>query len=166
MTKIYTGVGSRQCPDDILTQITSIAEAFAKAGWTLRSGGADGCDCFFELGADKVNGKKEIYLPWRNFNDNKSSLYAPIKEAFDFAAALHPAWHLCSYGAKKLHARNIHQVIGLDLKTPSDILICWTKDGKEVGGTRTAIVLAKKYSIPIINLAVDMFDFDKYLADY
>jgi len=49
---------------------------------------------------------------------------------------------MCSDYAKKLHGRNVKQVLGDDLKTPSDFLLCWTKEGKDVGGTRTAIVLA------------------------
>lgn len=54
-------------------------------------------------------------------------------------------------GAKKLQARNSHQVLGLDLNTPSDFIICWTKGGKGIGGTGQALRIAKAYNIPIFD---------------
>jgi hypothetical protein len=49
-------------------------------------------------------------------------------------------------------ARNAMQVLGPDLKTPSKFVICWTLEGKEIGGTSQAIRIAKDFSIPIYNL--------------
>ena len=43
--------------------------AFCMQG-TLRSGGADGADLAFEIGA----ANKEIYLPSKDFNNNSSDL--------------------------------------------------------------------------------------------
>lgn len=52
--------------------------------------------------------------------------------------------------AYQAHARNAHQVMGQDCRTPAAFLVCWTPDGAEdaasshsveaTGGTRTAIV--------------------------
>jgi len=50
-----------------------------------------------------------------------------------------------------LQARNSHQVLGLDLNTPSDFVICWTKNGKDQGGTFQTIRIARSYDIPIFN---------------
>ena len=109
-----------------------------------------GADLAFEKGAKN----KEIYLPWKGFNENESPLYNTSKEAFNIAEKLHPNWPACRQGAKKLHARNIHQVLGKDLKTPSAFLVCWTPKAELVGGTRTALVLAQENDIPIFNLAL------------
>ena len=65
------------------------------------------------------------------------------------AAEFHPAWDRCSRGARALHARNCHQVLGWDLKTPSEFILCWTKDGKASGGTGQAMRIAKAFNIPI-----------------
>lgn len=135
-----------------------IGKYLAQHHWTLRSGGADGADFAFEIGCDEGSGTKEIYLPWKGFNNSTSSLYSPMQAAFDLAATIHPVWNKLTIGAKKLHARNCHQVLGLNLDTPSSLLICWTKDGKEVGGTATAIKLAKQYNVRVINLAIENFD--------
>ena len=90
-------------------------------------------------------------------------LYAgPSSDAFILASTIHPAWNRLSYGAKKLHARNCHQVLGPALNDPVALLICWTLNGKESGGTATAIKLAKQYKIRVINLAVEEFDFIQF----
>ncbi len=144
----YTGIGSRETPTNVLAQMTYLAKLLAEYRYTLRSGGADGADTAFENGSTL----KEIYLPWPKFNDNKSHLFSPTQEAFEIAKTIHPVWDKLSIGAQKLHARNIHQVLGKDLKTPSEFLVCWTKNGKESGGTATAIKLTKLHNIPVYNL--------------
>lgn len=147
---IYTGVGSRETPQDIYTLMSKIAQKLSEMDYTLRSGGADGADLAFESGA----GKKEIYIPWKGFNDSPSNFYNIPEEAFEVAAKIHPAWDKLGQGAKKLHARNILQVLGQNLDKPSKFLVCWTSNGKDTGGTRTAIVLAREYNVPVINLAI------------
>lgn len=154
MTRWYTGVGSRDTPVPILELMAKIGLALAVEGYTLRSGGADGADTAFEYGAMSGGNRGDIYLPWRRFNDNPSMAYGiQNAAATKIAARIHPAWFACSRGARALHTRNVYQVLSYDLKTPSDFLVCWTKDGKDVGGTRTAIVLAREWSIPVWNLA-------------
>ena len=124
----------------------------AKQGYILRSGGANGSDNAFEIGCDRVNGKKEIYLPWKNFNGNKSNLiFDDDIEAINIAKKYHPAYNGLSQGAKRLIARNGYQVLGKDLKTPSKYIICYT-DG--TGGTSQALRIAEdiQINIPIFNL--------------
>lgn len=141
MSKFYTGVGSRSTPPHILEIMTNLAEKLALEGWILRSGGALGADSAFEFGTARVNGPKEIYLA---SDANKTAL--------EMASTIHPAWHRCSDYVRKLHARNCFQVLGRDLRTPSLFLVCWTLGGADIGGTRTAIVLARNHNIEVINL--------------
>lgn len=155
---VYTGVGSREIPKSVIGRIHIISRFLAGKGWTLRSGGADGADTAFEVGCDEGHGNKEIYLPWKGFNKSTSPLYTIPKEAFEIAATIHPNYTLLSVGAKRLHARNVLQVLGQDLSSPSDLVVCWTLDGKKSGGTRTAIVLAEYHKIPVINLATQQFE--------
>jgi hypothetical protein len=159
--KKYAGVGSRSTTPEILDEMYKIAIHLANNGWLLRSGGADGADLAFERGCDFVNGQKEIFLPWAGFNGSKSNLYTPSKQAIELAATIHPAWQYLKQGAKKLHARNVHQVLGSELDEPVDLIIAYTKDGKLIGGTATALRLGIKYGIQIINLATDKFDYEQ-----
>lgn len=148
----YTGVGSRETPNDVMKVMYKFAQKMALHGAVLRSGGADGADTAFEWGCDKMQGKKEIYLPWQGFNGRSSQFIKPNEEAMHLASEIHPAWDRLSSGARKLHARNMHQVLGMNLETPSAFLVCWTAGGKPIGGTRSAIVLAHQVGIPVFNL--------------
>jgi hypothetical protein len=153
MVDYYCGIGSRQTPKDILHWMYRIALRLSKTGYVLRSGGADGADSAFEMGAER----KEIYLPWKGFNSNKSPLYTPSVEAHLMAEQFHPAWNKCSQGAKKLHARNCHQVLGRDLRTPSKFLVCYHNDS---GGTLQTVRIARNKLVLVYNLR-DQWDVER-----
>lgn len=128
-----------------------VASELERLGYTLRSGGASGADQYFESGiSDPANA--EIYLPWRDFNGHPSQLCFPSDDARRMAEKHHPAWDRCSSAAKKMHARNAHQVLGPTLREPSSFILCWTKNGRDVGGTGLAIRIARAKEIPVINL--------------
>jgi hypothetical protein len=162
--KYYAGIGSRETPPVVCDRMTAIAEVLEFLGYTLRSGGADGADMAFEKG---VLAHKEIWLPWRGFNNNQSLFFVPEsinkmgfqnkewEEIRRVAKYYHPAWERLSQGGQRLMMRNVCQVLGIDLNTPVDFIICWTKDGKASGGTGQALRIAKEYDIPI-----------KYLYEY
>lgn len=152
MEKYYAGIGSRSTPKEVLNLFESLGRYLAACNFTLRSGAADGADSAFERGCDKFLGKKEIYLPWKEFNNSDSKLIVKDPEAFKIAANYHPNWNRLSDGAKKLQARNTHQVLGCNLHTPCEFIICYTKNGKRSGGTGQALRLADAYHIPIFDV--------------
>jgi len=153
--KYYAGIGSRKTPSDVLEYFFKLGKFLAKIGLVLRSGGAEGADQAFETGCDAVGGEKEIFLPWKGFENSNSVLVVSDPRAFQISEKFHPYWHNLSVGAKKLQARNSHQILGWDLNTPSDFVICWTKNGSGTGGTGQALRIAQAYNIPI-------FDAGKY----
>ena len=130
--------------------MTNIAQFLASQKFVLRSGHADGADMAFEDGV-AIPELKEIWIPWLGFNGSKSNL-TPSNDAFILAARFHPHWKKLKDGAKKLHARNCHQVLGSDLQTPVNFVICWTEDGLASGGTGQALRIAHAWDIPIFNL--------------
>ena len=156
--KFVTGVGSRKVAGEGKDRIIEIAQLLDKAGYSLRSGGADGCDTLFEQ--NMPNSKKYIYLPWKGFNKNTSELCTVTDEAKKMAATVHPKYWALGIGPQKLHARNVYQVLGQNMDKPSDLLVCWTEDGCNseksssisTGGTRTAIVLAERNQVPVYNV--------------
>jgi hypothetical protein len=165
MGKYYTMIGSRETPADILVLMENIAEQLASLHWTGRSGGANGADSALEVGCGrKLCATMEIYLPWEGFNgrssDNRGYINTPrmlnYKQAEKIAEETHPAWGRCSRGAKALHTRNVYQLLGKDLTTPSKFVICWatpTGVGDNVkGGTGTAVRLGIDNGVEIINL--------------
>lgn len=156
---VYTGVGSRSTPAEVLSLMEHIALKLASdTPFVLRSGAADGADAAFARGAGD---RAEIYLPWRSFgSDQHPGAHLMVTgddpEAREIAAAYHPAWERCTRGARALHTRNVHQVLGRDLGNPSRFLICWTPDAQVAGGTATALRIARDRGVVIYNLALDI----------
>jgi hypothetical protein len=165
MHKIYTGIGSRETPSDVLEMMAKIGYKLAEWGWTLRSGHAPGADQAFEDGAFIAGGKMEIFLPWDGFEKARHDevrYYTPSKyfpeeiyaEAYRVAEKAHPNWEACNSWARALHTRNVFQIGGPDLQVKPDMIICWTKDGKRGGGTGQALRIAKPLNVPIFDLAI------------
>jgi len=147
--KFYAGIGSRKTPLDALEWMRRIGEVLDKHGWTLRSGGAQGADDAFEAGHTQ---HKKILLPWNGYNGRTGIVPALTPEALQLARQFHPAWHKLSVGAQKLIARNGFQVLGPDLASPSQYVICWTPRGSGEGGTGQALRIAAANQIPILDL--------------
>jgi hypothetical protein len=79
-----------------------------------------------------------------------------LAQCLTIASFVHPAWGACSPAARLLHARNVMQIWGEDLKTPVEFVLCYApldQAGQPKGGTRTAILIAKAAGIPVFNLA-------------
>jgi hypothetical protein len=152
--RYYSGIGSRKTPKAIIPTIEEIATLLDSKGYTLRSGGADGADTFFE----DYSTTKEIYLPWKSFNNNESELYLEnidpeiVTKAEEISKKFHPRWNSLNKAGRSLMTRNVFQVLGMDLKTPADFIVCWTETGKIEGGTGQAMRIARNMGIPIFNL--------------
>ncbi len=185
--KAITTVGSREVPHDIKALMTDCGYHFVKKGYKTREGGALGSDESFYQGVERYwieNGynatQAERYLP----EDGSRGLYRtqgehiyvledlPHQElAAAIAEKIHPAWHHCKEFARRLHTRNVYQVLGKDLLTPSVMLICWAPPTRDSisGGTRTAWEIARHNNIPCVNLhlkdnverSVAMLGYDK-----
>lgn len=169
---IYTGIGSREAPLETRNLATKIAFSFAHYGHKLRSGKAGGMDEAFQLGIQQYCDKPnftitledalklaEIYIPWRNFKnpvlwDYWDDVQGDNQEAEYIARNIHPAWERCSQGARKLHTRNICQILGKDLKTPSNVVIFAAPEYRGIvkGGTATAVNLAREHNILTVNM--------------
>lgn len=158
VTKIYAGIGSRETPPEILERISNLAEEIGRAGWLLRSGGALGADTAFERGCNAGSGQKEIILPWKGFNGNLSPIWLPtsgkVFERATLIAQQHHYWPALTLPARKLHTRNVLQIMGVTLVERVDCVICWTEKGRVKGGTATAIKVARALNIPVFNLAL------------
>jgi|LSQX01.1.fsa_nt_gb hypothetical protein len=147
----YAGIGSRKAPEHILKFMRGMGRVLASAGLVLRSGHSPGSDVAFEEGHSAAGGRMEIYLPWRRFNGSSSALYGMEKlaEAGAVAGEHHPGWTKMSNGAKMCIARNVFQVMGRGLDSPSAFVVGWS-GGK--GGTEFTFCLADSMNIPVVRL--------------
>jgi len=156
MPKVYAGIGSRETPVEALRWMTGLAEHLAVEGWHLRSGYAVGADMAFYEGAVE-RGTFTNYVPWVGFNNaprNDPRWVVPIitAEMSYIAEKAHPNWGACSQGARKMHIRNVCQILGSNLNEPCKMVVCWTAGGYGGGGTGQAIRIAKNYNIPVFDL--------------
>lgn len=155
---IYAGIGARETPGEILDSMRNAATALAKANVKLRTGGARGADQAFFDGWKKIGQEQliEVFVPYSGFCGFKvgeGPVYGPpTQQARLLAKEYHPNWTVLSNIGRDFMARNTYQVLGLDLKTPCDFILCWTKNGKIKGGTGQALRMATALKIPIFNL--------------
>lgn len=182
----YTGVGSRSITDEEWDLMEGIAKWLSNCGFSLRSGKAEGSDSAFESGVEESKNKdnKEIYIPWENFkggNEFGGTIIALDRpDSVNYAVTIHwikevhPAFDKLSQGARKLHQRNVHQVLGRDLENPDPslfLLACAnkTKKGSPTGGTATAWAIAEANNVPCLNIRgktkQEIFDFLKPLVE-
>lgn len=152
----YGGIGARDTPEPVLKKMREVAAILGQEGGILRSGGADGADDAFEQGAKSVNAPMEIFIHKPTFNgrvaDGKTYIHDLTDKHFELAEKYHPAWDKCNANARGLMARNSSQNLGRDLKTPSDVMISYSKNGAAVRGTGQSIRMSKGEGIPMINM--------------
>ncbi len=135
----YAGIGSRETPGDVQAYMTKVASKLYDSDYMLVSGGAGGADQAFELGSGLYN---EIIYP-------RDATF----EAMVIASNFHPNWEaVIRKNAEPYHGRNVMIILGRDLVTPVDFVVCWTRDGKLTGGTALGIRVAEAYNIPVYNL--------------
>jgi len=140
----YAGIGSRQTPPEILSQMTDIAKELESKGYILRTGDAKGADKSFREGT----GNSEIYRA-----DDATDVTRAI------AKEIHPNPDALTDYALDLMARNTNQVFGENLDTPVDFVLYWAKESnnpmRPQGGTGQAVEMANLKGIPTINMAVE-----------
>jgi hypothetical protein len=166
--RIYTGIGSRETPEGVLESMTVAAARLAQAGWTMRTGLSPGADQAFYDGALAGRGRVELYLPCADFESQARSqqegpdirlLAEPTEAAYPLAAGFHPGWPALSPRARRLRARDVHEVLGRDLCAPAALVVCWTPEGSldgsepQAGGTGQALRVAHHHGVRVLNLS-------------
>lgn len=151
----YAGIGSRETPGPILSEMTKVARHLERSGYLLRSGGARGADTAFELGVTNMY-NKQIYVAERN-SVYTSNVFdeLPIeiqRKTHKLVKSIYPAVTKRTEFVQKLHCRNAMILLGQNLESPVDFVVCWTEMSQEIGGTGVAVKIAREFDIPIINM--------------
>lgn len=153
------GIGSRETPDHIINNMIIIGKWCNINNIIVRSGHAEGADYAFESGAKELC---EIFLPWKTFNSNlklygKSFIFNESNNS-EMWLKFHPSYDKLTPAVKKLMGRNAQQILGENYNDPVTAVVCWTLNGKEIGGTSQAIRIAKHCNIPIINMGTEAYN--------
>ncbi|TDX52340.1 PolC-type DNA polymerase III [Orenia marismortui] len=145
--KFYVGIGENNPPQEITELMSKIAQKLEEEGYILRSNSSGIISKSFETGVNNSK-NKELYLP---------------SQSFEYTLDFIDKFNLKDIDVEKnkdLLARIPYQILGIDLCTPCDFLICWTNDGcishqennLKTGITAQAISIANYYGIPVFNL--------------
>lgn len=180
MKKLYSGIGPRKTPTDVLPLMTEIASqlAFGQLNpWTLRSGHGKGADQAFGAGAPPV--LKEIYLPEHGYNGAPSAVqgYEHYKvglfneRVIQIARDHHPYYDRIRPAYQHLFCRNVQIMLGEEADFPSACAIYWhfsDNDIEELGGTNHSLRIARTFNIPSFNIG-DQAQLDalvKFIDEY
>ncbi len=164
-------VGSRETPEDIISLMELTGELLCTLGYRGRSGLAGGADQAFYRGAQRSPRFLEVgfenYLPndWMMGKpDLEKRIYdattlVGYERATELAFEARGSFEGLKRGGMQLQIRNVYQVLGKNLNMPSKFLVCWAKPvgrkGLVKGGTNTAVQLAHRFKIPVINMATE-----------
>jgi hypothetical protein len=152
-SRCYAGIGSRQTPPEIEHDIRCIVAKCNARGYMLRSGAAE-VRTRCSRGTPQGRALPALEAVREDMDDGVSHcVLRRVGGRVLPGRNTHPRWDRCTDAARKLHARNAHQILGINLNDPVDFVVCWTPNGAEVGGTRTGIVIARNFGIPVWNLA-------------
>ena len=160
----YAGIGARATPQEVLSSIRKAAKFLARKDVILRTGGAKGADTAFYEGWSEVSTKPsvEVFIPYEGFNkftsNSKTVFGPPSKEARQIARNYHPNWGVLGDRGRDFMARNVYQVLGRDLVSPCNFVLCYTHNGKVVGGTGQALRIAADHNIPVFNFGCMSLD--------
>lgn len=149
--------GDKDTPPEILAKVKEIAQFLESKGYTIRVGG----DGPFEEAAEMAVNKKELLLPWKDFNNKTSTTTYSIERASHIAKMFHPAYENMKKGVQGILAKNARLIMGNKMMSPSTLLVTWTPDGVEdirsvnvgSGFSGHAVKIASAARVPVFNLA-------------
>jgi len=175
----FAGIGSRSQPYSLMLIMMRLSAVLMDKGWRLTSGGAQGADNAFEIGARLyfqykdatpavIHDQLRIYLPWNGFEGRQEGMpgvlvpsrFETWPEAVKIANEFHPSLKTLSGAVEKFMGRNGYQVLQDELNQPVDMLVCSTQDqcidgtrtSHKTGGTGQALRLASHHKVPVRNL--------------
>lgn len=155
--RCYVGVGFGNPSKELNSIVKQIAESLNEANYVLRSDGEDGVSALFA----KYASEKEIYLPYKDYNNIDSELCKTTREAEHIASRFHPCFNDLKSTDRKAISRYSHVMLGKDLRHLASFMICYTDDKAESIKEKTAntgiigqaIAIASAMAIPVYNLA-------------
>lgn len=158
MITAYAGIGSRTITKEERETIIKIANFLSELGYVCYSGNAVGSDDAFQEGSNK---RCVSYVPWNGFNAHltSSEIHCPYINTAGFQSVdkFHPAPEKLNDKARRLMARNYHQVMGIFGYPPVDFIVCCATPKGDFcdGGTAQALRIANHFNIPWINIRTE-----------
>lgn len=154
--KAYAANGDKNTPEEMIETMTKLAKELDDMGFTLRTNGGLVVGTTFE----NASTRKEIYLPWKKFNDKVGYMHKVSPAAIELAIRFFSKLADMKDYMKNIVGSNSHMMLGENLRDPVKFLVVWTPDGVEdgtkvtakTGYTSNCIKIATASKIPVFNL--------------
>lgn len=146
--KYYAGIGDKKLPPQLPQIIQKVARGLQEEGYCLRNNGMDGAEREFMKGVSD----KQLILPWNSFNGLKSQYNTAPEAALQIAYNHINLYGDMSHSKQEIMLAKIQTVLGVDCKTPVDMVVCYSFD-ELYGESAQMVSLAKAYQIEIVNLS-------------
>lgn len=150
--------GNSDMPASYFETIKSIVSLLNTHGFTLRTLGETDSDNVVE----SVAGKKEVYIPWKGFNEKETKFYFSTEKSLAIAKLFMDPDKFDSMkpSGQKFRSRNVRAVLGDKINSPAMFILGWSEDGAETAKERTnksgtlgnLIMVAESMKIPVFNL--------------
>lgn len=148
-SEFYTGLASSETPEKVRAVMWAFAEVMRQRGARLRTGAELGAREGFRAGAGPA---QTTYIPWDFYCGASTTLGAILTAGWEpaimRAAMTFGDWRHLSADEKALAICAVVQLMGLDMKSPSRLVVCWVTDET----TAPAITIAKASNIPVLNM--------------
>jgi len=175
-TFTYAGIGSRETPANVLSQMTELAKELERR-YTLNTGKTFPATESYDKKVYDERKKESEKLSKLHGNqvgldeegaDRAFSAGTSKKNLFGVTGVIgnremkvmeeiHPNPSALKSGGKKLMARNTNQIFGENLDTPVDFVLFYAEETsnplRPKGGTGQAVEMARRKGIPTINMA-------------
>lgn len=152
--KYYAGTGDAVVSKDIADALIDIANVLEEQGYILRVRGDEGTEEALVSGIPEDSDRIEVYPPWKGFVDWYNNYEMPTPGAFEMAWKVHPTWHDLTPDDRRYHAAGTLLVMGKDLKTPCDFLLCYTDKDQPNDDVQQVIRIADCNLIPVFDLGL------------
>lgn len=162
--RAYGVVSNIKAPEPIIEKAKQVAEYLRDKPFMLRTGGGN---TEIENVFEKSTDNKELYLPWKNFNQKDSKIFRYDQHICDIARWQQPGYETVPLWQQSFFNRTVGVVLGKDGKSPVRFIIGWSYDSVEHAIHRTAktgfigvaVSVAALLKIPLFNLNnTDAFD--------
>ena len=131
MVHVFGGGGDT---DEVEEQILKVATKLKDKGYIFRCD-APADDTIGNKLASMEGLKKEVYLPFKKFNENladSATMTNKYELAYRYAAQIYgKRYNDLKPGARAVYAAKLLAALGIDGDNPVDFLICYSPDGRE-----------------------------------
>jgi len=153
-------------PADAADRIAKVAKGLMDKGYVFRhTGSADNALQNQIIAMEGATFK--THLPWKGFNKGITDPILANGTGYRIAVGIHKSYMKLPASVRAILSRDVNAITGEEATDPVDFIITWTDGGdefigknvdfKKIGNNTFILMLAKRATIPVVNVYNDSF---------